>query len=415
MINVEIIATGDELLRGLVTNTSTPFLVEELLKLGCEIKKLRTVGDNKEDIIRSIREALMVADLIIITGGLGPTPDDVTREALAEAIEQPLEFRRELWEEIQAYFKERGREVLPSNINQAYLPYGSRAITNPRGTAPGIIASCKNRLLIALPGPPGELRPMFEESVRPLLAGRLPAQTVTLTRCFKVCGIGETVVLERLQQLREEFGDAPVGFSFLPKGGEVHLICKVTGTTDQVGEMMEDLDIKIKQSLGKDLFGIDSETLEGKVGELLLQGGLTLGVAESCTGGLVASYLTDVPGSSRYLKGAIVSYSNWTKEKVLGVKGETLGRFSEVSSQTAEEMAIGVRKLLQTDLALATTGYAGPGGGNEENPVGTVYVGLATPHDVLVQRCYFPGLERRIVKMLAAKKALDILRRYLLD
>ncbi len=411
MTKVEIIATGSELLKGAVENTTTPFLVSQVMSWGYEIIRLNTVRDNLEEIKGAICDALTRAELIIVTGGLGPTPDDVTRDAIAESIQMPLEFRSELWEEIQSFFKKRGRETPPSNINQAYLPYGALTVPNALGTAAGIIVTHNSKIIVALPGPPEELRQMFLNEVKPFLLRNFPPQITYLTRCFKVCGIGETVVLQRLKDVLAEARNTSAKFNYLPRGGEVHIVLQVAADEPQV---FSDLEAKIRLALGEDLYGIDEETLPGKVGELLRSINFTLGVAESCTGGLILNYLTNIPGSSDYLRGGIVAYHNEIKERQLGVKPETLAVFSEVSSNTAMEMAAGVRRALGADIGLATTGFAGPAGGLPDAPVGTVYVGLSTPQETLFSKLFYPGFGRITIKSMAAKAALDLLRRYLI-
>jgi len=411
MTKVEIIATGNELLRGAVENITTPFLVNQVLSWGYEIIRLNTVRDNLEEIKGAICDALTRADLIIVTGGLGPTPDDLTRDAIAESIQMPLEFRNELWEEIQSFFKKRGRETPPSNINQAYLPYGALAVPNALGTAAGIIVTHNSKIIVALPGPPEELRQMFLNEVKSFLLRNFPPQITYLTRCFKVCGIGETVVLQRLKDVLDAARNTSAKFSYLPRGGEVHIILQVSADEPQV---FSDLEARICLALGEDLYGIDEETLPGKVGELLRSINFTLGVAESCTGGLILNYLTNIPGSSDYLRGGIVAYHNEIKERQLGVNPETLAVFSEVSPNTAKEMAMGVRRALGTDIGLATTGFAGPTGGLPDAPVGTVYVGLSTPWETFFSKLFYPGLGRITIKSMVAKAALDLLRRYLI-
>ncbi|MGB9792380.1 MAG: competence/damage-inducible protein A [Thermacetogeniaceae bacterium] len=411
MKRVEIIATGNELLTGQVENTTTPFLVNQLQTCGYEIIRTSTVRDNLEEIKSAICEALGRADLIVVTGGLGPTPDDVTREAIAESIQMPLEFRSELWEEIQAYFKRRGKETPPSNINQAYIPYGAIALPNPLGTAPGIVVNFNSKIILALPGPPEELRQMFLKEVKPFLFHNVPHTRLYLKRCFKVCGIGETVVLERLKRILDKARNTSAKFSFLPRAGEVYISLQVSADEPV---LFEELEKEIQQALGEDLFGIDEETLPGKVAELMRSSGLTLGVAESCTGGLIMNYLTDVPGSSEYLRGGIVAYQNEVKLKHLGVKPETLEKFTEVSPNTAMEMAEGIRRLFNSDIGLATTGFAGPTGGLPDAPIGTVYVALSTSQESFYSKLFYPGLGRVTVKTLAAKAALDLLRRYIM-
>ncbi|MDD2555284.1 MAG: competence/damage-inducible protein A [Syntrophaceticus sp.] len=414
-ISVEIIATGSELLHDGLRNTTTPFLISQLTELGYEIKKISTVDDRIEEIKGAVQEALRRADLTFVTGGLGPTPDDLTREAVAEALSIPLEFRSDLWEEIQQYFNERHATITSVNIKQAYLPCGAHALHNPLGTAPGfLILNDDDRLLVVLPGPPGEAREMFSHEVRPFLEKHYPAP-VSCRCAFNICGCGETVVYDRIQNVIKEAQAAGIKYSFIPGPGELKLILNVNDPNVEKKELFRELSQQIKELSGSDLYGVNEESLTGKVGELLTEKGATIGVAESCTGGLVTSYLTDVPGSSHYISGGIIAYSCEIKESILGVNSKTLGEYGAVSAQTAKEMASGVRRLMNAAYGLATTGFAGPDGGTEENPVGTVYLGLATAEKELAQRVYFPGIGRTTLKKIAAKRAIDFLRRYLID
>lgn len=410
---VEIIATGDELLNNNTENVTTPFLVNQVTALGYEVRRIITIGDNLEDIAGAVRNALRRADLIFITGGLGPTPDDVTREAVAEAINKPLEFRSDLWGGIQDYFMERGHTVPPDNMKQAYLPCGGQPLCNYLGTAPGVLIPFSDQTIIVLPGPPGEAREMFLREVKPYIIKHYPSSVQPHVRTLKICGPGETIVLEKLKEIIEEARTGGVSCSFLPRWGEVHLVLK-WDPEDENPEFVRSLEEKIRAELGANLYGVGEDTLPGKVGELLLQHHLTVGVAESCTGGLVANYLTDVPGSSRYVRGGIIAYTNEIKEKVLGVNRETLEQYGAVSPQTAKEMARGVCRLMGTPLGLATTGFAGPEGGSPGNPVGTVYLGLATPEEELTQKIFFPGLSRITLKSIAARRTIDLMRRYLI-
>ncbi|MDH7578448.1 MAG: competence/damage-inducible protein A [Bacillota bacterium] len=415
MVKVEIIATGNELLRGEVENSTTPFLLDQFLGMGYEIGKLITICDDREQIKRAVREALTRAEVIVITGGLGPTPDDLTREALAGAINQPLEFRPEIWEAIQLFFRTRNRETPPANIKQAYLPQQALAVFNSLGTAPGIIVAQGSQTIIALPGPPGELIQMFVNEVKPYLKERYQVAFFQKRCTFKVFGLGESAILEKLKELLKEIKDMPAKICFLPRLGEVHLILQVTGVQKEVESLFFRLEEKVKCLLGPDLYGVDEATLPGKVGELLRTQNLTLGVAESCTGGLIGNYLTNVPGSSDFFRGGIIAYTNDIKEKLLGVKAGTLAGAGAVSPETAEEMALGICRVLRSDFGLATTGIAGPSGGLPENPVGTVYAGLATPSGTFVKKFFYPGVGRITVKTLAAKGALDFLRRFLIN
>jgi len=412
-ILVEIIATGDELLNNTTENATTPFLINQMTSLGYEVRRIVTVGDNPGDIVDAVRNALRCANLIFITGGLGPTPDDVTREAVAESINRPLEFRSDLWDEIQDYLIERGLAVSSNNMKQAYLPCGGEPLRNYLGTAPGILIPLGDQTIIILPGPPGEAREMFLKEVKPYIVKHYPPSIHAHLRTLKICGPGETIVLERLKEIIEEAKTAGVNCSFLPRWGEVHLVLKWDPQSENT-EFIRYLEERIRAALGADLYGVDEDTLSSKVGELLLQHNLTVGVAESCTGGLVANYLTDVQGSSRYVRGGIIAYTNDIKENVLGVNRATLEQYGAVSPQTAKEMARGVCRLMGTPLGLSTTGFAGPGGGVPDNPVGTVYMGLATPEEEMAQKIFFPGLDRITLKSIAARRTIDLMRRYLI-
>ena len=414
---VEIIATGSELLHDKIKNTTTPFLISQLTELGYEIKRINTVDDGIEEITGAVVEALRRADLIFITGGLGATPDDVTREAVAEALNMPMEFRSDLWEEIQHYFKKRGLTATSINMKQAYLPCGAHSLRNSLGTAPGILIPYDEGLtIVVLPGPPGEAREMFLHEVKPYLIKHYPPPVYHTVYTFKICGCGETIVCERLKDVIAEARELDIKCGFLSGPDEVQLILELSDQKSEKNDLLKELGEQIETLLGRDLYGVNEETLMGKVGELLAEKGFTVGVAESCTGGLITSYLTDVPGSSRYVRGGVVAYSSEVKEKVLGVSPNTLEEYGAVSPETAKEMAGGVRQLMNASFGLATTGLAGPEGGEPENPVGTVYLGLSTPEgEELAQKIYYPGVGRSTLKTIAAKRALDFLRRYLIN
>jgi nicotinamide-nucleotide amidase len=413
--SAEIIATGRELLNGETKNTTTPFLIGQLTGLGYKIKRISTVDDGIEEITGAVREALRRADLILLTGGLGPTPDDVTREAVAEALCLPMEFRPDLWEEMQRYFSKRGQAASQVNMKQAYLPCGASSLPNTLGTAPGILIPYHEKQTIAvLPGPPQEAREMYLREVKPYLSEHYPA-TVCRRITFKVCGCGETVVYEKLKSVINEAQETGIKCSFLPGRGEVHIVLRMQDANEEKDELFRKFSAQIQENLGPDLFGINEETLPGNVGSLLIEKGLTVAAAESCTGGLIASYLTDIPGSSHYIKGGVVAYSSEIKEKVLGVNPAVLKDYGVVSGETAKEMARGVRRLLNASFGLSTTGLAGPAGGESGIPVGTVYLGLSTPQGEEIERkICFPGVGRQTLKSIAATWALDFLRRYLI-
>jgi nicotinamide-nucleotide amidase len=417
MYKAEIIAIGNELLSGDVENTTTPFIIEQVRSLGYELIRATTVGDEIDRIAGAVQNALSAAEIVVLTGGLGPTPDDVTREALAKALDLPLEFRPELWRDIQRLFEQRGKSTPPANINQAYLPCQAQAVPNPVGTACGIIALHLESSIILLPGPPHELRRMWQDSVRPYLERRYPANSLDgqQSRLFKVYGIGESEVMERLRHLLDALRETDVRFGFYPRAGEVHILVKAAGAGHETQALLDHLSVSLQNLLGTDLYGTGEDTLSARTGALLKELGLTVAAAESCTGGLVAHYLTGVPGSSDYFRGGIVAYHNDLKERLLGVSREIIDDFGVVSEQTAMVMAAGARTALEADFGIATTGIAGPDGGTPELPVGTVIVGLATPNGQSTSRIFMPRMGRALVKIMASKKAIDMLRRYLIE
>lgn len=417
MYKAEIIAIGDELLRGDVENTTAPFILDQVRELGYELIRMTTVGDDIDRIAKVIQDALNAADVIFLTGGLGPTPDDVTREALAKATNQPLEFQTELWEEIKTLFRQRGKETPPANINQAYLPYHAQAVPNSLGTACGIILEHHATAIIVLPGPPQELRRMFLDSVRPYLEQRFPPDDLSRqqTQIFKIYGIGESEVMEKLQSLVDAALEMGVRFGFYPRAGEVHIVLKATGSEYETRALLEHLAESLKNLLGNNLYGTGDDTLAARTGAVLKTHHYTVATAESCTGGLIAHYLTGVPGSSDWFRGGIVAYNAEVKERILGVRAETIDKTGVVSKQTVMEMASGARLALGADFGIATTGIAGPSGGTSRAPVGTVYIGLATPEEVFVQKLLLPRMSRGLVKAMASKKAIDQLRRHLIN
>jgi len=417
MHKAEIIAIGDELLNGDVENTTTPFIIDQIRSLGYDLIRATTVGDETDRIARAVQGALGAAEIVILTGGLGPTPDDITREALAKAIDSPLEFKPELWQEIQRLFEQRGKSTPPANINQAYLPFHAQAVPNSVGTACGIIVEHHEAAIILLPGPPHELRRMWLDSIQPYLERCYPANPLDQqqSRLFKIYGLGESEVMERLGRLLEATREMSVQFGFYPRAGEVHITIKACGAGQETGALLDHLSVSLQNLLGADLYGIGDDTLPAITGALLKERQQTVATAESCTGGLVAHYLTGVPGSSDYFRGGIVAYQNEIKKKLLGVSGETIDNFGVVSEQTVMAMATGARAALGADFGIATSGIAGPAGGTPELPVGTVYAGLATPDGQSATKIFLPRSSRGLIKTMASKKAIDLLRRYLID
>lgn len=408
-----IISTGDELLLGFSRNTTGPYLVQRLAALGIRVTALVTVGDKKEDLAAALRGAWSRHEVIIITGGLGPTADDITVETVAAELGLPLELDEASLVAIEQFFAHRGQPMPAANRKQAYLPRGAKAIPNPIGTAPGVLLEKDGRILFLFPGPPRELVPMFEQWGEPYLKEKIAAPgPVIKSRFLRVFGLGEAAIQERIADL---FARQDVRIAFNATKEDIVLRLTAEGDREEkVEAVLAEVEEEIRRRLGLHVFGSDDETLPRVVASLLQERGFTLALAESCTGGMIGRRITSVPGISRYFLYGFVTYSNEAKEKFLGVKKETLERYGAVSAETAAEMAAGARRAGGADCALAVTGIAGPGGGTPEKPVGLVYIGLAVPEGVFVRRFLFAG-DREGIRSLSASAALNMLRRYLIE
>lgn len=410
MASVEIIAVGSELLTPERVDTNSLWLTAQLNELGFEVTAKSIIGDHRERLTQAYRQALASADIVISTGGLGPTEDDVTRDCAAEALGVSLEHWESLWEDLQAKFARMGRPIPENNRRQAAVLVGAEALPNPNGTAPGQWLGRAGGALILLPGPPRELKPMFSQQVVPRLRP-LAGENVLVRRTLKVYGLGESAMDEMIAPLYAQHPDVTVTTLFTPLDLEIHLLS--SGATSEAGlARLAPLEAAIREVLGVAVYGEGSQTLAQVVGEMLQRAGRTLVTAESLTGGLVAERITESPGSSRYFLGSWVTYSEQFKHHLLGVPQEMLREFSAVSAPVAEAMAQGALKRSGADYALSLTGYAGPEGGTEENPVGTCYLGLASRHGVESKRVKFPG-DRELIRSRCAQAALDWLRRSL--
>ncbi|WP_334110513.1 competence/damage-inducible protein A [Thermodesulfitimonas autotrophica] len=406
-MRAEIIFTGTELLLGQVLNTHAQCLGQELAALGVEIVRHTTVGDDWEGLTSALREALRRADLIITTGGLGPTSDDLTLAAVADVLGLPLVLNETVLSWIKEYFARRGQAVPENLTRQAYFPEGAIVLPNAAGTAPGCIVEKEGKIIVSLPGPPRELTPMFEDHVVPFLSKRLARGGVLNFRVVRVTGIAEYAVQDLLRDLE---GKEKVQLGYIAKPGEVHVrIAAVGRDAAEAQQLVAEMLKEVRARLSDYIFAYDEESIEEVAGKLLAAKGYTVAVAESCTAGMVAARLTDVPGSSAYFMGGIVAYDNKVKEKILGVQMEILRDKGAVSPETAAAMAEGVRRLLCTDAGIGITGIAGPTGGTPEKPVGLVYIAVAVPGQTVVKKYNFPG-RRFAVRQGAANAALKMLR-----
>ncbi|MGQ9512572.1 competence/damage-inducible protein A [Thermodesulfitimonas sp.] len=407
VVRAEIIFTGTELLLGQVLNTHAQCLGQELAALGVEIVRHTTVGDDWEGLTGALREALGRADLIITTGGLGPTSDDLTLAAVAEVLELPLVRNETVLSWIKEYFAKRGQAVPENLTRQVYFPAGAIVLPNAAGTAPGCIVEKEGKIIVSLPGPPRELTPMFEDHVVPFLSKRLARDSVLNFRVVRITGIAEYAVQDLLRDLE---GKEKVQLGYIAKPGEVHVrIAAVGRDAAEAQQLVAGVLKEVRARLSDYVFAYDEESIEEVAGKLLAAKGYTIAVAESCTAGMVAARLTDVPGSSAYFMGGIVAYDNKVKERILGVQAEILRDKGAVSPETAAAMAEGVRRLLGTDTGIGITGIAGPTGGTPEKPVGLVYIAVAVPGQTVVKKYNFPG-RRFAVRQGAANAALKMLR-----
>ncbi|MCR4426869.1 MAG: competence/damage-inducible protein A [Firmicutes bacterium] len=415
MLNAEIISVGTELLLGQIVDTNAVYIARALPGLGISVYRKTVVGDNPGRLAAVVREALGRADILVVTGGLGPTEDDVTREVVADVLGVPLVESSEVLADITRVFMLRGLPMVDSNHRQAMVPRTGTVIRNQVGTAPGLIFEPGDKRVICLPGVPREMRWMMENHVIPYLREYCAVQTggleVIRSRVIKTAGIGES----RLESLILDLAHGRDNPTVATYAGEGECQVRVTARAASArlaDDMVAATEAEIRSRLGRLVYGIDDQTLEGVVGQLLTASGLTLACAESCTGGLISHRLTNVPGSSRYFDRGIVTYSNESKVQELDVDPSTLAEDGAVSRKTATEMARGARRVSGADLGLAVTGIAGPGGGTEEKPVGLVYFALVHRSGVITARARFGG-ERETIKNRTAQFALDLLRWYL--
>jgi nicotinamide-nucleotide amidase len=410
-MQAEIINTGSELLLGLVTNTHLGYLADELAPLGITIPRQICVPDGPP-IREALDRALDHAEIVIATGGLGPTSDDITREAAAELLGLPLEPDEEILSGIQERFARRGIPMAANVGRQALVPRGAEALPNPHGTAPGlyfppdVLGTRRARHLFLLPGPPRELRPMTVDHLLPRLRANLAKEAVKERRIYRLTGIGESQVEERIGQKIEARGDLEVGYCARPAEVDFRLIGN--------RKTLDEVEPEIRTKVGEWIYS-EGENLETVVVKILSKHCMTLAVAESCTGGSLADRLTNVPGASEVFLAGFVTYANQAKEETLGIPSDMLAHHGAVSEPVAAAMAENARRKSGATFALSTTGIAGPGGGTEAKPVGTVFIGLASAyHPTIVRRCYYP-LDRLTFKHLATSAALDLLRRKILN
>ncbi|GAB4239782.1 MAG: competence/damage-inducible protein A [Stanieria sp.] len=415
-MNAEIICVGTEILLGDILNTNCQYLAQQLASLGIPHYYQTVVGDNLTRLQKAIAIAVRRASILIFTGGLGPTPDDLTTEGIASFFATPLVERSEIIYDIEQKFAQRGRIMTASNRKQALIPAGAKILPNPIGTAPGIIWQPQDGLtILTFPGVPEEMQKMWQATAVPFLKSQGWGQEVIYSRMLRFRGISESALAEKVASLFKLTNPTVAPYA---SDGEVRLrvSAKAKSESDAIA-LIEPVAQQIQEIAGLDYFGADEDTLASVVGNLLRKRGETLSVAESCTGGGLGAMLTDSPGSSDYFLGGVIAYSNKVKVALLDVKLTDLEQFGAVSDQVAQQMAWGVKQRLGSNWGIGITGIAGPGGGTDTKPVGLVYVGIATPEGEVVSYAYRFGTERsrNLIRYLSSCNALDQLRRKLLS
>lgn len=410
MLKAYLLIVGSELLLPGKADTHSSYLRDRLFELGIPLQGYCVAGDDENALIAQLDVASRSACLVILTGGLGPTEDDVTRKAVARFLRKSLRYDERVREQLEQFFAERQRQMPDNNLRQALVPVGSRVLPNRVGTAPGLHLEERGCHYLLLPGPPKELEPMFAEQVAPWLAQKFGQRPIR-QRFFRLTGIPESAADQIASPIYRRYPE--VNTTILSKPGDIEFILTALAETGAPSGSLDRLAGELESALVNYIYSTDNIPMEEVIGRLLLERRASLSVAESCTGGLLAKRLTDVPGSSAWFKGGVVCYSNELKAKLVGVPPEIVEKYGAVSSNVAITLAAGIRHKTGTDLAVGITGIAGPGGATPEKPVGLVYIGLALGEKITVKKFQFYG-DRERIRFQATQMAMEIIRRALL-
>ncbi|UEL48154.1 competence/damage-inducible protein A [Terrisporobacter hibernicus] len=410
-MKAEIITVGTEILLGDILNTNTHYLSNELANMGVDVYYQITVGDNENRLLNQLEESFRRSDLVVLTGGLGPTQDDLTKEVCAKYFNLDMEFHQTSWDKIIEIHNKMKRTPTENNKKQAYFPVDSIILPNEYGTAPGCIMEKDNKTIIVMPGPPREMKPMFDNFVKPFLQKN--SEDILKSKVIRIIGVGESKVENDLLDLIQKQVNPTI--ATYAKDGECTVRITAKGkTVEEVEKLILPVVKEIKNRFKETVYGEDETTIEDEVAKILVKNNLTISVAESCTGGMVSSSLINYPGISSVFMEGCVTYSNEAKMKSLNVKEETLNSVGAVSEQCAKEMAEGVAARHNTNIGLSTTGIAGPEGGSEEKPVGLVYMGIKINDKTIVKKYIFNG-DRQQIRYRACKTLLNDLRLELLN
>lgn len=380
-MNCEIICVGTEILLGDILNTNTQYLSQQMAALGFNVLHQCVVGDNAARLAEQLRESLARSELVLLTGGLGPTADDITKEVCCEVMGAELVLDEEELEKIRSYFERRGRVMVAENKKQAFVPKNGKVFANSHGTAPGCAIERDGRYAILMPGPPREMRPMFEQQIKPWLLEK--SDSVIFSRMVRTFGIGESAMASRVSDLLD--GTNPTVAPYAKDGEALLRVTAKAATRDQAAQQCDEVIETIRERLGDLIYGVDVNGLEFAVVEQLKKAGKKVAFAESCTGGLIAKRITDVPGASEVFEYGVVCYANKVKIDLLGVRPETIEAYTEVSRECAAEMAQGVRRLSGAELGVSVTGFAGPDPAPDGRPAGLIYVGVDSANGTVVR------------------------------
>jgi nicotinamide-nucleotide amidase len=407
-MKAEIINIGDELLIGQVVNTNASFMAEALNKSGIMVNRITSISDNENEITAALDEAFSRVDIVISTGGLGPTKDDITKQVICSYFDDELVMNQQVYDHVAGFFKNRNLVFSKVNQMQALVPSRAKVLFNENGTAPGMWIEKNNKVYIASPGVPFEMKALLTDKIIPELRKRFNISNQISHRTIMTTGMGESMLAERIDEWAESLPDN-IKLAYLPKPGMVRLRLSQYTNGSGSDKHIDEYVYKLEKLIPELIFGYDDIQMEEVIGELLKKNNYTISTAESCTGGYISHLITSIAGSSAYYKGSVVSYSNEIKKRVLQVSQDDLNNFGAVSKQVVEQMALGVQKLKNTDFALATSGIAGPDGGTDEKPVGTVWIALASPEGVHSELFHFGEHRGRNITR-SSQAALNMLR-----
>ncbi len=405
----EILSVGTEILLGDILNTNSRYLSVDLAKIGISVLRHTTVGDNHDRLSSALKTALERSDIVIATGGLGPTADDITRDVCCEVMGFELVLDENIAEGIRSYFEAKGLEMPETNLRQAYVPVGGTVFENNNGTAPGLGLKKNGKCVVILPGPPYEMAPMYQESVVPYLSEY--SDGIIVSHNVRTMGIGESAMAEICGDMLDY--ENPTVAPYAKKGEALLRVTAKAHTAEEAEKLCVPVIEEIKSRLGRNVYGIDSESIEERVVELLKEKNMTIATAESCTAGYIPKRITDIPGASSVFGYGAITYSNEVKQKVLGVKAETLEKYGAVSEQTAREMARGIRRVSGADIGISVTGIAGPGSDGTDKPVGLCYIALDAGDKQICEKIETGKNNREYNRYVNSSRALNLARIYL--